>query len=59
MTNEKAIHSQRMAGWLIYNGHKLIKICDNKRQPGFNIFIFAETSSLRTDMERYQPRNTV
>lgn len=49
------IHSQRMAGWLIYRGHKLINIAANKMRPGFNIFIFALTDQLRIDMSEYVP----
>jgi len=59
MTRVKLVHSQRMAGWLIYCGHKLIKICENKRQPGFNVFVFADTPLLHIDMNQYKPRNIV
>lgn len=47
------IHSKRMAGWLMYRGHKLIKVVDNRKRPGFNIFIFADSDLLRTHMSEY------
>lgn len=50
------VHSQKMAGWLIYCGHKLICIGENKKRPGFNVFIFVDSEQLRIDMSEYTPR---
>ncbi|WP_369127150.1 DUF5659 domain-containing protein [Paenibacillus antri] len=53
------VHSQRMAGWLIYRGQKLIKVAQNKMRPGFNIFVFVDSTQLRKDMSEYTPRDAV
>ncbi|WP_371825315.1 hypothetical protein [Paenibacillus soyae] len=45
----------RMAGWLMYRGHKLLRIEDNRLQPGYQMFIFGDSDRLRNDMSEYVP----
>jgi hypothetical protein len=54
-SGEYVIHSQRMAGWLTYCGHKLIKTADNRLRAGYRIFIFVDSDKLRKDMAEYVP----
>jgi|GEM_PF-6509491 len=49
------VHSARMAGWLIYHGHKLIKITSNTFRPNYNVYIFIDSEQLRSDMAEYVP----
>ncbi|GIP21052.1 DUF5659 domain-containing protein [Paenibacillus sp. J22TS3] len=53
MEKQFVIHSQKMAGWLMYKGNKMIKTAQNKRQLGYHIFIFADTDKLHIDMTEY------
>lgn len=54
MSDTRTIHSKRMAGWLLYRGHKLIKITNDKSRPHFRVFIFADSESLQKDMQEYR-----
>lgn len=53
MSKQVVIHSQRMAGWLMYHGHKLILRTDNKIRAGYSIYIFNDTEQIQIDMKRY------
>ena len=40
VTGVKIIKSQRFAGWLMYNGCRLLRIERSRNNPRFNVFIF-------------------
>lgn len=59
MNKQYVVHSQKMAGWLMLRGNKLITVADNKRHPGYHIYVFNDTDKLRNDMADYTLRGKV
>ena len=50
----KKIHSNKMAGYLMFVGHRLVNIEDNLNYSGKNIYIFKDCLELRDDMVKYE-----
>lgn len=42
-TNKILVYSLSMANWLCRNGHDILKVEDNEKQPKFKVFIFEDT----------------
>lgn len=49
----KPIFSQRLAGFLMFNGHRLVDIKRNLNNPKKNVFYFFETDELNELIEDY------
>lgn len=49
----KPIFSQRLAGFLMFNGHRLVDIKKNLSNPKKNVFYFFETAELNKLIEDY------
>lgn len=47
------VYSQSMAGFLMWNGQRLLAMGPNPRRPGLNVFIFKDSEELRALMERF------
>ena len=58
MNKQYVVHSQKMAGWLMLRGNKLITVAVNKRRPNYLIYVFNDTDKLRNDMSDYAVRRT-
>jgi|GEM_PF-4052105 len=58
--NDRAmpIYNQKLAGWLMLNGFKLMGMEDNKKYIGKNIFYFMETDKLHKSINSYFGRPT-
>lgn len=50
---EVVIYSQRLAGYLMTQGFKLLRVEPNKEFPSFNVFIFEDNLELRLKMSEY------
>lgn len=53
MSRDIIIMQQRMAGWLMYNGMKLLKVKKDLKDKNRNIYIFSDTDELRGLMSKY------
>ena len=53
---EMIIYSQRLAGYLMMQGFKLLRIEPNKEFSSFNVFIFEDSLELRLKMNEYSRR---
>lgn len=47
------VFAQRVAGYLMLNGQKLITVDISKRNPNKNVFIFNDTEELRKLISKY------
>lgn len=48
------VYSQKLAGYLMYNGFKLVNIQPNKEFPQFNVFIFLNTDELAKAVDTFK-----
>ena len=48
------IQSLNMANWLCSNGHKIIKVEDNTKNPNLKVFLFEDTIALRNTMKQFR-----
>ncbi len=53
-TKKAFIFSQRLAGYLMYEGFVLLRILEDKMGSGRNIFVFNETYALCKAIENYK-----
>lgn len=51
---EIPVFTQRLAGFLMYRGYRLIRIEPNRNRPKLNVFIFEDSEGLREQMVRYK-----
>lgn len=57
--NEKkcvTVFTQKMATYLMQNGHKLIELKPDRKYPERNVYFFLNTESVRNDMTDYKKR---
>ena len=47
------VFSQKMAGWLMYQGFVLIQMRPDKKNNNKNIFIFKESEEIRNKIKEY------
>ena len=50
---EMIIYSQRLAGYLMMQGFKLLRMEPNKEFSSFNVFIFEDSLELRLKINEY------
>ena len=55
---EMIIYSQRLAGYLMMQGFKLLRIEPNKEFSSFNVFIFEDSLELRLKMNEYSNKKS-
>lgn len=48
------IFSQRLAGYLMMNGYRLLKIEPNRKRPDMNVFFFEDSEGLRQCADDYK-----
>jgi hypothetical protein len=51
---ELPVFSQRLAGFLMHRGYRLIRVEPNRRLPKFHVFIFEDSEGLREKMAEYK-----
>lgn len=54
----KYIFSLRMAGWLMMNGQRIIRINHNLNVPHKDVYVFVDTPELCQLMEKYSIKNS-
>lgn len=52
--NEYLIFSQRVAGYLMQRGYRLVKIEPNRKRPDFHVFFFEDSAGLRSRLAEYK-----
>lgn len=52
-TNKILIYSLSLANWLCRNGHDILKVEDNEKQPKFKVFVFEDTPELHRTIARF------
>ena len=50
------VFTQKLATYLMQNGHKLIELKPDKKYPERNVYFFLNTESVRNDMAQYTTR---
>ena len=54
----KYIFSLRMAGWLMMNGQRIIRINHNLNVSHKDVYVFVDTPELCQLMEKYSSKNS-
>ena len=49
----KHIFSQKLAGYLMYRGFVLLKVCEDLKNPRKHVFIFNESKEIRDAIDDY------
>ena len=53
----KYIFSLRLAGYLMMQGHRIIRINHNLNIPDQDVYVFVDTPELCRDMSEYSTKN--
>ncbi len=56
--NTFKIFNQRLAGYLMFNGFKLLSVEPNRDIKDFNVFAFEKTPKLTRILDQYQETKT-
>ena len=54
----KYIFSLRLAGYLMMQGHRIIRINHNLNIPDKDVYVFVDTPELCRDMSEYSTKNS-
>lgn len=54
----KYIFSLRLAGYLMMQGHRIIRINHNLNIPNKDVYVFVDTPELCRDMSEYSTKNS-
>jgi hypothetical protein len=50
---QRTVHSQRLAGFLMFKGHRLMRMEKDAGKPQFNVFVFNASEQLESDITEY------
>jgi hypothetical protein len=53
MKKTKIIHSNKLAGFLLMSGCKLLEVKANLKNPIFNIYVFVDNDKLQLNLTTY------
>jgi len=54
MSNIKFVRTQRLAGFLMFNGFKFLRSDDDRNNPEFKIYIFKNDDGIEEMIDKYK-----